>query len=221
MPIWTTTKTITINYGLEYEEDKRSFFTSKHKGHSFLLTTPHEGMEKAMSKVIADLNIKGFRVVTLTPHTTSFGFYNAVYWEGNGGYGYGLGLSHITGMTIFASRDEEISDEEFQCRTNKARLLELIERRPLLEEAVQQLQEAVEADSHTDTTITEKKKLLGGTDYIFRSLYFTTREEALEKQQYLLSQFAERAEQLAAAETALKMAKDQQALLERQLSEKG
>lgn len=219
MPTWTTTKTVTIRYGNEYQPpEKKGFFASKHDGDAFLWTTPYQAVEEKLSSAIAKLNAEGFKVAAVTPHTTSLGLLNAVYWKGQGGYGYGLGFSHITGMTIFASKDEEVSDEEFKRREAKARLVGLSEELPVLENAIVQLRNAVEADSHFDTAITEKKRMLGGPSYIFNGVDYATREEALEKQQALFSEFDDRKQQLDYAEAALKIAQNEQDSLVQQLN---
>lgn len=217
MPTWTMTKTVSIAYGNEYESEKKGFFSSIHDGTHFLWTTPYQTLEQLLSKAISQLNIEGFRVVAVTPHTTSVGSFNAVYWKGQGGYGYGLGFSHITGMTIFASKDEEISEEEFTRRKVKAQLAGLHDTLPQLESAVAQLREIVDANSRVDTSITEKKRMIGGLRYIFNGVDYATNEDALEKQQALLAEFADRKQKLDYAEAALKIAQNEKSSLLKQL----
>ena len=154
---------------------------------------------------------KQLEIKSTNPITTSIASYNAVYWEGKGGYGYGYGVSQVVGMLVLLQRTDEISEGEYQKRLEKRKLESVLSE---LREARDKAQAQVSADNQLDTSIIEKKKLFGGYKYLVNTQEFDSKDLAEQYVQNLKKQSSIRYREFEKAEKALQQAENKLSLLQ-------
>jgi len=119
-------------------------------------------LQDRLNGLITWLNKSQYTIKAVIPKTDSIGYYEAKSSQ-TAGWGYGYGLSIITGFVVLAQREQEVSQEEY---TRLSRIHYLEGTLPNLREKIEELQTAIATDTQRDMTITEKKKLIGGCKYL-------------------------------------------------------
>lgn len=207
MPKWITTKTVSIDFGYKFEDHTGTvtgFFSNKRSDtEKFTWWTPYDEVQKQLAEATRNLDRDLFRIVSVTPHTSSFGMYRYDYQAKDNwgyGYGYGLGFSQITGMTIFATKEEDVSEEEYAKRIKRQQLESQL---PMLKEKIGKFEISVAEDAKRNTEISEKKGILSGQRFYIAEQEFKQKEEAQVEQAKILAQIAANKEALETAQAAL------------------
>ncbi len=93
----------------------------------------------------------------------------------NSSYGWGYGVTPITGFVVLAQQEREVSQEEYE-RLSKA--LALKNKLPALREKYAKLQNEVDTNAKRKMEITEKKPLIGKLKHCVAEKEYGSREEA-------------------------------------------
>ncbi|MDR1777724.1 MAG: hypothetical protein LBR31_07865 [Desulfovibrio sp.] len=169
MAKWITTTWYSVNYGWDYESKGGVLAAATER-----FFTPEEKLRNSLNEMIAYLDSNQYTIKAIIPKTLAL----ACVREGsigNGGYGWGYGVTPITGFVVLAQQEREVTDEEYK-RLSRAQAMK--NALPAMREKCGKLQQAVDADGKKVTDTSEKKKLLGGVKYFVGEQEFDSREEA-------------------------------------------
>lgn len=182
MPKWVTTATYEVNYGWGERLSEGGFLSSN----KYLYTTGDAALQASLEQLVRKLNRNQFAIKAVVPKTESLGHFDYGR-KGDGGYGWGYGISQITGFVVLAQREDEISQEEFSRRKQKQdaqdRLVDLSVRH-------EELKERADAVKEWPTDVVEEKKMFRGSMYCVGEREFDTREEAAAHREKLLAEMA-------------------------------
>lgn len=169
MPKWITTTWYSVNYGWDYES-KGGWVAEKTER----FFTPEEKLRNSLNELMAYLDANQYTIKAVIPKTQGLGCHNYSQ-QANNSYGWGYGVTPITGFVVLAQQEREVTAEEYE-RLSRAQTLK--NALPAMREKCGKLQQAVEADGQKAVDISEKKRLLGGVKYLVGEREFDSREAA-------------------------------------------
>lgn len=107
MAQWIHTESYLIDYGsISDDKSGKGFFSSIHKENVIIIKTNEALLRTKIQEFHEYIASKQLEIKSTNPITTSIASYNAVYWEGKGGYGYGYGVSQVVGMLVLLQRTD-------------------------------------------------------------------------------------------------------------------
>lgn len=169
MPKWITTNWYSVNYGWDYES-KGGWVAAKTER----FFTPEEKLRNSLNELIAYLDANQYTIKAVIPKTQGLGCHD-FSGSNNSSYGWGYGVTPITGFVVLAQQEREVTAEEYD---RLSRVQALKNTLPTLRQKCEKLQQAVAADEQKAMDISEKKKLLGGAKYLLGEKEFDSREAA-------------------------------------------
>ena len=197
MPKWITTNWYSVSYGWQHES--KGGWVARHTERFY---TPEDELRTSLNELTAYLDKNQYTIKAIIPKTQGFGCHDYSS-RSDSSYGWGYGVTPITGFVVLAQQEREVSQEEY---TRLSRVQALKNALPSLREKFQKLQQAVDADEKKDTNISEKKKLLGGLRYCIGEHEFSSEAEAKAVQAELLAQAAANRQALDEAKAKLEAA---------------
>jgi hypothetical protein len=167
MPKWITTTWYSVNYGWDYES-KGGWVAEKTER----FFTPEEKLRDHLNELCAYLDANQYTIKAIIPKTQGFGRHD--YSQRTDiSYGWGYGVTPITGFVVLAQQEREVTTEEYE---RLSRVQALKKDLTSLREKCGKLQQTVEADGQVD--ILERVKLLGGIKFLVGEQEFDTRKAA-------------------------------------------
>lgn len=149
MPSWVETKTEIIHFSMNQNNSGNG---------NFFWNTNLEELNTELDRILRNNYDKHFQIVGCVPLTTGVAHHHAE-WKfqsnsegsyGGAGYGYGWGLSNISGAIVFLQKVEQLSQDEFDRRSVARRLADRIS----------SLKSELEALKNNLSSVVSTKKLL-------------------------------------------------------------
>lgn len=173
MPKWITTQWYLVDYG--WDHDSKGGWVAPNTER---FSTPRKDLRNSLDELITYLDANQYTIKAVVPKTTGLACYDYSHSTFSGqsyGYGWGYGVTPITGFVVLAQQEREVSAEEY---ARLFRALTLKNTLPTLREKCKKLQKTIDAEGQKSMEITEKKKLLGGFKYLVGEKEFGSREAA-------------------------------------------
>ena len=206
MPKWVTTTWFHLSYGYDIDTKKGGWFSN---GTTLSFTTPLDKLEQVLEKFTNYMDKKQAVIKAVLPLTSAIAHYDfekSTFQNSSFGYGYGYGVTPTVGAIVIAQQEREVSSEEYE---HLSKMQAIKDRLPELQELCDKLQQAVNADKNINSSIQEKKKLLGGVRYCIAEREFSSESEAKAAQAELLAQFTANQRALDKAQAELKSAQQE------------
>jgi len=194
MPKWITTKCVKMSYGWHYKSEGGLIRAKTER-----FSTPIEKLSELLSSLENTCDLQQYTIKSVVPQTESLGCYD--YSTSNASsYGFGYGITQVTGFVVFLQREEEISMAEYTRRNNMLRLKDDIQS---LTEHVERIHQQINDEKARPSEIVEKKKMLGGMKYMIGDASFDSQQEAAAFQNELFLKISKLEAELADMKRAL------------------